>query len=166
MNSGLIITVAISLLLTIIISVSVSKSKKKKQIRFLDPLNSLAESKNCKISAYDIWNNSIIGMDKTNHFLFAIQKMKGDDKAELVINLTEIFRCRVAESSRTSGPKEGNLKAFDRIDLVFTNKDKNKADKIVEFYNSNTDSLTLTGELQLAEKWCVLVNNGIAEIGK
>ena len=36
----------------------------------------------------------------------------------------------------------------------------------VEFYNANTDRLTLTGELQLAEKWCVLVNNKLASICK
>ena len=63
-------------------------------------------------------------------------------------------------------PKEGSIKAFDRIDLVFSNKDKSKADVVVEFYNANTDRLTLSGELQLAEKWCTLINNKVASLSK
>ena len=165
MDSSTTITGGVFLLFCIILFVLINRSKKKKTRQYLLPLNSLAEKYNCKISKYDIWNNSIIGIDESKHFVFAIHEMKPNG-SELVINLAEIFRCRVNELSRTSGPKEGNIKAFDRIDLVFINKDKSKADQIVVFYNANSDRLTLTGELQLAEKWCVLVNNSIAAIGK
>ena len=107
----------------------------------------------------------MIGIDETQNVVFAIRKTK-EKETSIAVNLAEVFRCSVAEISRTSGPKEGNIKAFDRIELVFTNKDKSKADRIVEFYNANSDRLTLTGELQLAEKWCKIANDKIASISK
>ena len=165
MDSNTIVIGGIIVLFGIILYILNSRSKKKKEAQFLQSLSRLAEKDNCKISQYDIWNNSVIGIDTTQNIVFAIRKKK-ENETSVVVNLAEIFRCRVIEVSRTSGPKEGNAIAFDRIDLAFINKDKSKADVVVEFFDANTDRLTLTGELQLAEKWCVLVNNKIASLGK
>ena len=153
------------ILICIILFVIINSNKKKKAKQYLLPLNELAENKNCTISRYDIWSDSVIGIDETQNIVFAIRKTK-EKESSIEVNLAEIFRCRVAEVSRTSGPKEGSIKAFDRIDLVFSNKDKSKADVVVEFYNANTDRLTLSGELQLAEKWCTLINNKVASLSK
>lgn len=165
MSLGLIIGVAAVLVLAAIIIVSTSKSRKEKKIKFLSPLNELASRERSHISRHDIWSESVIGIDESRNKVFVIQRTAGSE-TEKVINLAEIFRCRVAEVSRVSGPKEGNFKVFDRIDLVFMNKEKSKPDVVVEFYNSNTDRLTLVGELQLAEKWCVLVNRQLDAIRK
>ncbi len=165
MDSNTIVIGGIIVLFGITLYILNSRSKKKKEAQFLQPLSRLAEKDNCKISQYDIWNDSVIGIDETQNTVFAIRKKK-EKETSIVVNLAEIFRCRVIEVSRTSGPKEGNAIAFDRIDLAFINKDKSKADVVVEFFDANTDRLTLTGELQLAEKWCVLVNNKLASIGK
>lgn len=165
MDSNTIVIGGIIVLFGIILYILNSRSKKKKEAQFLQPLSRLAEKDNCKISQYDIWNDSVIGIDETQNTVFAIRKKK-EKETSIVVNLAEIFRCRVIEVSRTSGPKEGNAIAFDRIDLAFINKDKSKADVVVEFFDANTDRLTLTGELQLAEKWCVLVNNKLASLGK
>ena len=165
MDSNTIVIGGIIVLFGITLYILNSRSKKKKEAQFLQPLSRLAEKDNCKISQYDIWNDSVIGIDETQNTVFAIRKKK-EKETSIVVNLAEIFRCRVIEVSRTSGPKEGNVIAFDRIDLAFINKDKSKADVVVEFFDANTDRLTLTGELQLAEKWCVLINNKLASISK
>ena len=165
MDSNTIVIGGIIILFCITLFVLISRSKKKKEAQFLEPLKRLAEKDNCKISQYDIWNNSVIGIDATQNIIFAIRKTK-EKETSVVVNLADVFRCRVNEVSRTSGPKEGNVIAFDRIDLVFNNKDKSKADIVVEFFDANTDRLSLTGELQLSEKWCVLVNNKLASISK
>ncbi|MDD2305357.1 MAG: hypothetical protein PHP53_11720 [Prolixibacteraceae bacterium] len=165
MDSNTMVIGVIIVLFGITLYILNSRSKKKKEAQFLQPLSRLAEKDNCKISQYDIWNDSVIGIDETQNTVFAIRKKKEKENS-IVVNLAEIFRCRVIEVSRTSGPKEGNAIAFDRIDLAFINKDKSKADVVVEFFDANTDRLTLTGELQLAEKWCVLVNNKLASLGK
>jgi len=165
MSLGLIIGVAAVLLLAVVIIVSATKSRKEKKIKFLDPLNELASREGSHISRHDIWSDSVIGIDESSNKVFVVRKTAGSESGK-VIDLTEVFRCRVSEISRTSGPKEGNVKVFDRIDLVFMNKEKSKPDTVVEFYNSNTDRLTLAGELQLAEKWCVLVNRQLDAIRK
>lgn len=163
MSSGTIISGGIFILFCITIYILASRSKKKKEKLFLQPLKRLAEMKNSKISDYDIWNNSIIGIDETSHFIFSVRK-NNDSETSLCIDLSEIFRCRLNEVSRTTGPKEGNIKAFDKIELIFVNKDKNKADTILEIYNADTDRLNLSGELQIAEKWHKIINESIAKM--
>ncbi len=165
MDSNTIVIGGIIVLFGITLYVLISRSKKRKEAQFLQPLKRLAEKDNCKISQYDIWNDSVIGIDATQNIVFAIRKKK-EKETNVVVNLADVFRCRVIEVSRTSDPKEGNVIAFDRIDLSFINKDKSKADVVVEFFDANTDRLTLTGELQLAEKWCVLINNKLTSISK
>lgn len=165
MDSNTTLAWGIFILFCFILFVIVKSNKRKKTKQYLLPLNELAKDKNCTISRYDIWSGSVIGIDETQNIVFAIRKTK-EKEIHVVVNLDEIFRCRLAEASHTSGAKGGNIKAFDRIDLVFSNKDKSKADVVVEIYNVNTDRLTLTGELQLAERWCTLVNNKIASTNK
>jgi predicted RND superfamily exporter protein len=165
MSLGLIIAGVVCLLLIVVVAIFSGKNKKAKHLKYISPLNALAEKVGGKISKTDIWNDSVIGIDEMKNLIFVIQKISTDEK-KIVINLAEVFRCRVSEISRTSGAKEGYMKAFDRIDLVFSNREKSKADISVSFYNSETDRLTLTGELQLAEKWCTLVNNKLASIEK
>ncbi|BBE20045.1 hypothetical protein AQPE_4236 [Aquipluma nitroreducens] len=82
------------------------------------------------------------------------------------IDLADILKCRVIESSRSVSTKEGSLKVVDKIELSFVNPDKNKPDTKVEFYNADYDRLTLTGEVQLSEKWCKILNDKIAELSK
>jgi hypothetical protein len=161
MNLGLIILIVAGLILMIIIVVSVINSKKKKRVNFIDPLNQFAGELNAKISHFEIWNNSIIGIDEEQNLILAIQKTTGGNK-RISVYLAEIQKCRVAEISRLTASKEGNSKAFDRIDLVFMNKEKSKSDVSIEIYNADTDRLTLAGELQLANKWNKIVNDKIA----
>jgi BioD-like phosphotransacetylase family protein len=142
-----------------------NKSKKEKERQFLQPIKELAEKNRCKVSRFDLFNNSVIGIDELNNFIFLIRKTKGNE-ISLVINLMEIQKCRVNEVTRLASSKDGSVKIFDKIELVLTNKDKNKQDIIVEFYNSNYDRLTLVGELQMAEKWCKIANDKIIPLAK
>ena len=101
-----------------------SRNKKKKEVQFLQLLFGLAERNNYKISNYEQWNNSAIGIDKVANFVFIINKI---DEVETTqqINLADIQKCRVAESSRIVGDKGANMKAVDKIELAFINRDKN-----------------------------------------
>jgi hypothetical protein len=165
MSLGLIITGVICVLLILVIYISTSKNRKKKYNEYIVPLLQFAEANNCTVTTTDIWNTSVIGIDDHRGFVFFIQK-SGDGENKAVINLADVFRCKVAEISRITSPKEGSLKVFDRIDLVVTYKDKGKPDSSIEFYSSKTDRLTLAGELQMAEKWCGIINNKSAKLNK
>ncbi len=160
------------ILFCIILFVINNRNKRKKEKQFLQPLNRLAEKDNCKISQYDIWNNSVIGIDNLTNQVFFI-KNAFEDEASQTIQLNEILKCRVNEvgrtmtlASRTVGIKGNVIKAFDKVELVFINRDKNKPELIAEFYNKETGNLNLTGELQMAEKWCKIINDKIASLSK
>ena len=170
MDSSTTTTVGIFILFCIILFVLINRKKRKKEKQFLQPLNRLAEKDNCKISQYDIWNNSIIGIDNLTNQVFIIKNIF-DDETFQNIKLTEILKCRVNEvgrtvslASRTPGIKGNVIKAFDKVELVFINHDKNKPDLIIEFYNKETGNLNLTGELQMAQKWCKIANDKIAAL--
>jgi len=165
MSLGLIISGVIVLLLVLAILLSASKKRQKINAEYWAPLASLAEENGCSITTRDVWNTSVIGIDEQQKFVFFIQKNADGDKKS-VLNLTDVFRCKVSEQSRTTGPKEGNIKVFDRIELVIAHKDKAKPDRSIEIYNASTDRLTLAGELQIAEKWCGIINNNSAKLSK
>lgn len=165
MNSNTTIGGVIFMLLCIILFVLINRNKRNKEKQFLLLLYGLAEKDNCKISRYDIWNNSVIGIDDLAGYVFAIKNIY-ESETFMSINLAEIQSCRVNEISRTVSLNKYNVKVFERIDLVFINKDKNKSDLILEFYNTNTGNLDLTGELQMAEKWCKIANYNIIALSK
>lgn len=170
MDSSTTITGGIFILFCIMLFVLINRNKRKKEKQFLQPLNRLAEKENCKISQYDIWNNSIIGIDDLTNQVFVIKNIF-DVETFQCIKLTEILNCRVNEvgrtmtlASRTPGIKGNVIKAFDKIELVFINHDKNKPELIAEFYNKETGNLNLTGELQMAQKWCKIANDKITAL--
>jgi hypothetical protein len=172
MDSNTTITGGIFVLLCIILFVLINRNKSKKVKQFLQPLNRLAEKYNCKISQYDIWNNSIIGLDNLANQIFVIKNISNED-IHLNVKLMEIQKCRVNEvsrtvniASRTMGIKGNVVKDIDKIELVFINNDKNAPDLIAEFYNKETGNLNLTGELQMAEKWCKIANDKITTFRK
>jgi len=49
----------------------------------------------------------------------------------------------------------------DKIEIAFTAKEKQKAEVIIELYNNEYDCLTISHELQLAEKWCKIAKDKI-----
>jgi len=165
MDSITIIAGVIIILIILVFFINTNSNKKKKESQFLQPLFALAEKNNCKISKYDRWNNSIIGIDEDSNLVFNISKINEVETVQQ-INLADIQKCRIFESSRTVGIEKSSMKVVDKIELAFVKRDKNKPDTIVSFYNSDYDRLTLSGEIQLTDKWCKIANDKIAEIVK
>jgi len=161
MDSVTIVIGATLVLLGVVFYALSVNSKKKKERQILQVLAGVTGNDDCKISQYDILNHAVIGFDEFSNSVLVSRNVAGEESSQ-IINLAEIQRCRVSELSRSFSTKEGTIKAFDRIDLVFVNKDKNKPDVSVEFYNAAIDRLTLAGELQLAAKWCAMVTDKIA----
>jgi hypothetical protein len=161
MDLHTIIIGGIFLLICLIPVLITNRNNKKKKSQFLQLLFKLAERNNCKISNFEQWNNSIIGIGEDSNSVFVISKID-EVETSLQINLADIQKCRVMESSRTVGEKGATMKVVDKIELAFINRDKNKSDTLVPFYNADYDRLTLSGEIQLAEKWCKITNDTIA----
>jgi len=161
MKSGTIIMVVMVLLIFVVPTIWMYLSRIKSEKQFKKKLCNFAESGNCTISEMDFWKKSVIGIDKNLHKLFYIRTTNSEEyKKE--IDLTEIQKCRVLNASRSMNGKNGNYTAIDRLELIFTCRDKNKPEIGLEFYNTIHDSLSLAGEVQLIEKWYRIVD---AELG-
>lgn len=141
--------------------VLINRNSRKKKERLLTGLFGYAEKNNDKISRFDVWSNSTIGIDDTSRRIFFTGKVNETEIFQL-IPLDEIQKCRLINSSRTVNHKDGNYKVIDKLELAFTYWEKGKPETVLEFYNRETDSLTLTGELQLTEKWNAIANESIS----
>lgn len=130
------------------------KSKEKK----LSPLFNFARENNCEISMYDRWDKTLIGLDNSvNNKLFFIRKV-ADKEVKKIVNLSEIKNCHITKTTRTASFNRENVIVTDKIELVLTPVEKSKSDVVLEFYNTDYDSLNLSGELQLTEKWVETLN--------
>ncbi len=165
MELGTTIVGIVIILICIIPFALMSINNKKKEKKLLRGLSAFAERNSFKISRYELWNNSTIGIDDTSLTIFYTRKSR-DIETSQQINLAEIQKCRVINSSRTWSNKDGNFKVIDKLELVFSFQDKGKNEVVLEFYNAEYDSSTLTGELQLVEKWCKIFNEKISEMTK
>lgn len=161
MDFGSTIVGVIVLLICIIPFVVLSRNNRKRKQIVVDRLNQLAERSNCSISRFDIWNNSAVGIDDTAHQAFFTRKIN-DTETALQINLLDVQKCRLMNTGRTVNPAEGNQKVIEKLELVFTYRNKDKRETSLEFYNRDFDSLTLSGELQLIEKWGKIFNDTIS----
>lgn len=163
MDLGTITALAVFLLICLILIVITGRNSRKKEKQFLQAFYGLAEKHQCKIFQYDRWRSTAIGIDENSGKVFFIRKLGGKEILQY-INLEEILRCRVISTTRNVSSKEGKIKVTDKLELAFTYRDKNSPEIYLEFYNADYESLTLRGELQMAEKWCEIANARIASL--
>lgn len=156
MDSGTTIIGLMFLLFCVIIFMVMISNNRKKEKRLLQSLEKLAKENNCKIVQFDIWNHSVIGIDDATSVLFAIRNAK-EESITSRVDLSEIRSCRIDKTCRESVDNE-----IEKLQLVFTNKNKNRPDTLLHFYNREYDTGSLSGELQLIEKWNTIANNTIA----
>ncbi len=161
-------TTIIAIVITIIFTIPfviLGRNNKRKKNKLLQGLTKIADSHQCTISRFDVWAGNAIGIDDAKHRVFFTRK---SNEAETLqqIDLSQIQKCRLINSSRPAGIKGNNFKVTSKLELAFSFLDKNRNDVLLEFYNADYDNLTLTGELQLAEKWFELCNTKIAELMK
>lgn len=149
------------LLFCVIIFLIMIQKNKRKEMRLLKALGELAKENNCKIVQYDIWKNSAIGIDDATNFLFFIRNREGQPTS-LKIDLSAMQNCRIINSLKTESNEDGKFSVIEKLELAFTNKDKNKQDNILLFYTLDNDTFSLNGELQLIEKWYKIASNTIA----
>jgi hypothetical protein len=161
MESGSFIFILVIVLVIVVLIVVSNINKKKKEKQLLSALKVMAGKNNDIISEFDLWNSSRIGIDKTTQRLFFIRNTETEEVSK-VVDLPEILRGKVVNISKSINYKGSSQAVVERIELVLTNRDKNKPDVILEFYNSSSDNPILRNEILLAEKWAGIVNGLVA----
>jgi hypothetical protein len=157
------IIIAVILISAFVLPVALSgREYRKKKKRFLMDLSLLMEQQNLRLTHYDICGSFIIGMDESSNILAFYKKEKSKEIFRL-IKFSEISECKIIVVSRDISTKSKHYNAIDRIELSLFPVDKGKPPILLEIYNSEYDSLTLTGELQVAEKWKQIINSKIGK---
>ncbi|WP_346861749.1 hypothetical protein [uncultured Draconibacterium sp.] len=158
MDLNIILGWSITLLAITLLIFFIKVKNKKRDEKTLEPLLKFASEHNSEISQYNSWDKTIIGVD-TNETsrLFFIRNIPGMEIRE-TINLLEVSDCKMVKAERKVKYQKHTVNVIDRIQLVFSFY-KHKSEIRLEFYNEDYDQLTLSGELQLAQKWASLVKD-------
>jgi len=145
------------ILICVVPIIVINQNTKKYAKLLLTKMEELAEKHQSTITRHDQWNNAAIGMDEKTGHVFFIAKEKNNENLQC-INLSDVIECRVLQVARSNGAN----RLIEKLSLGFVFTDKYKSEVALEFYNSSTGSMTLSGELQLVEKWCTVINRHLA----
>lgn len=132
-------------------------SKKRKKKNLFRRISEMAESEDCTITQHDFCAGFVIGLDRMSNRLFFYKKVENLEIAKSV-NLREFKSCKTYNSNRTVGEKKEKYYVIDKLELTFYPAEKGTPGISIELYNDEYDSLTLSGELRLSEKWEKLLN--------
>lgn len=127
----------------IIFSIINSKKRKKR----MENLVQIAKENNAIIQEKDDWNQSIIGIDKTNKLLFFSKKSEEFDKF-ISINISELLKCRIERT-------ENKHNVLEKLELELTFASKPTV--VLEFFNKDETRLILN-EIEIIQKWQTLLN--------
>lgn len=133
---------------------------RKRNSRKLAVLHSFASENNCTISTYDSWENTLLGISNPErNTLFFIRSTPGGEIRQ-IINLSEVAECRIFKTERKIEYNKELVNVIDKIELRLSFSHA-KPPVSLEFYNVDYDNLTLTGELQLAQKWTEMIKSNL-----
>ena len=133
------------------------RNNKKKANEFLNTLQEMARENSRNIDQHDIWNHAAIGTDPQFDMVFFVKKTK-EGSTQQHIPLADIQRTRVINSTRSVTTNNGRFNVTDKIELAFSFQDRTKSEMLLNFFDVNTDGLSVTKELRMAEKWAELIN--------
>lgn len=139
-----------------------NRNRAKRIKRFYDLLKDYALKFDAQIDTHDVWNGTVIGVDKIKFKLFYIQTNE-TSQLEIQTDLKLIRKCRVDKKSRTVKNGSDTITVIERLDLCLTFADSTKTDLLLPFYNNNRDNLSIDRELELVNKWSALINTLLDE---
>ncbi|MCB9283587.1 MAG: hypothetical protein H6563_05880 [Lewinellaceae bacterium] len=137
--------------------VFLSRNLRSKDKQLLTTFDQVAKQENLRISQKEFWDGKYgIGIDPEGHKLLYIKK-KGDSIQKVLVDLSEVEKCRILNKSRSVRTHNTASKVIDFLGLALTFSNSAREDQALEFYNVD-ESLTLGKELLLTEKWLKLIN--------
>jgi hypothetical protein len=123
-------------------------------------LNDLAQKSNTQVSEYNNWLNTAIGINEEKSELFFIKQTK-ENNEEQAIKINQITKAKISKITKTFDNNDKKMVIVEQVNLVISHKDL--PETVLVFYNIKTDSLSLSFELQLAEKWNKTINELIKQ---
>lgn len=131
-------------------------SQKKKEAKSHNELLRLTESENAIISQKEFWRQRYaIGLDESSKKVFYVNQEEG-----IVINLSEVAKCRINVVSRNAKTKNSNVNIIEKLDLIFTFHKSDKPEMTLQFYDS-TEFMSIDNERVLIEKWLGIIKSNL-----
>lgn len=162
MNLNIILGWSIAALAMAGLIVYTSLRNKNREKKSLEPLLSFAKENNSEISYYDTWEKTLIGIDnKEINSLFFIRNIPDREIREKII-LSKVSECSMFKTERKVTYDKKTVNVIDRIELIFSFYN-HTPELSLEFYNTDYDQLTISVELQLAQKWMGMIKSKIID---
>jgi hypothetical protein len=134
--------------------------KKQRDLNFIKEFSNMAEKENIVISKREILNNCYaIGIDNHSGKLLYINK-RNDEAENVIIELSEVDKCRIANINKTFKTQDGKNNLSDRIELIFTFSRSDIPEKALEFYYSK-EFMPTEKEQSHAENWLQIINSNL-----
>jgi len=112
---------------------------------------------NSNIDQSDTLSNIAIGIDSSQKKLFFVRYSKKFEY-EQIINLNDIKDVKLINEKRSVKTGKSSTLVVEKIEIVLVNKTSNRPNIVLELYNENIH-MTLSGEVQLANKWVTILEN-------
>jgi hypothetical protein len=137
--------------------------KKNKEVKFLRYFKNMAEREKLEISQNEMWKDKyLIGIDENANKLLYVNSSE-NKMEEHVIDLSGVETCRIASMNRNVKTADGIKNVTDRLDLVFTHRNAEVPQTVLEFYDSEV-FMTPDGELPLIENWFRIINSRLKAV--
>lgn len=157
MNLGILITGIIIVIIGGLPIILINNTAKNNEKKLMKALFDFAAKSNCSITQSDSLNKRTIGIDRINRKLFFL-KSSSNQIIEKEIDLSQIKKCQIINSSRKVKSKDGSYKVTEKVELNFTHYDAAKHGAQIEWYNVANDNFMLNNDYLLIEKWGKIIN--------
>jgi hypothetical protein len=155
--------IVVLLILSFIFPFLFMNGNKKIEQQLKNELENLATHWNSEVGTTELMSNTIIALSKPGNRLFVV-KQRDKNWIKTQITLSEMKQCNVRTSRRTVTQKTTITEVIDRIELAFSPKGNNRPEIIIEFYDSDFDSYSISSELQIAQKWQKIAAESIEKL--
>lgn len=156
MNLGMTITSTVLVLLVTTPIALIQQQQKKKERKLLKTLKTIANQHNSTLTEYDVFKNSVIGLDKKENNLVFYKKNLSTETVQL-INLNEFKSCEILNLTKAN---KQNKQDIIRLQLILNPIDNTKEKETIEFFN-HTEDFQLNGELDVIRKWEHIINSSL-----
>lgn len=158
-SSIIILGIVIAITLPFLI---ISFIKKRKDIKFLNHFTSLAHKEKIIISKRDFWDhNYAIAIDNNSKKMIYSNRLK-DEASGTIIDLNEVENCRKIIINKTQKNQNGNNHLTDRLELVFTFRNPELPEKVLEFYE-NPEFMPNPEECSHLDNWYQIINSNLKQ---
>lgn len=110
---------------------------------------------NSNIDESDTLDNTAIGIDYNQNRLYFI-KHSNNKESEQIIDLNDVKSVKLLNGQRSMKSGKSSTLIIEKIEILLTSNSPDKQDHILELYDENIQ-MTLSGEVQLANKWVAIL---------